>query len=317
MAGLYEWTRALWLWHSPSFCVWQWQAKPMLPVCWEGTEGDLPLGYSQGLLACLCSWAMRKCFWGGRWDWVTGSSSCIEETKDVCYCPSCRSQKMIAHVLLHFFDSVALVVSLRDVLHCTSSVHGQFRSRSSLLTPTGAATIPAGFFTMSWLWWGIPERRPFLLICHSFSVSFWCCRHLSHSPWPFLAMGCAGAVSLAILEELSQAELHTPVNVQPTLAPGHLAVLSSGGVSYIALTDACVSGTNIKESRLLLLSVFAGLQAKVETKSSKEQYQKQKLWKNDIYLAKRCIPYEVSRGKWPVTGPFLASYRSLQWASIC
>lgn len=76
---------------------------------------------------------------------------CVEETEGLDYCCSCRAQRMIAHALLLFLDSVALVVSLRDVLDCRSTIHAQFRSRSSLLTLTRAATDPADFFTWSWL----------------------------------------------------------------------------------------------------------------------------------------------------------------------
>lgn len=82
---------------------------------------------------------------------MTQSSVRVDETKDLAYCSSHRAQRVIAHALLPFLDSVALMVSLRDVLHCRSTIHAQFRSRSSLLTPPRAATDPVGFFTWSWL----------------------------------------------------------------------------------------------------------------------------------------------------------------------
>lgn len=79
---------------------------------------------------------------------MTGSEACVEKTEDLDYCSNRRAWRVIAHALLCFLDSVALVVSLRDVLHCRSSIHAQFISRSSLVTPPRAATNPVGFLTI-------------------------------------------------------------------------------------------------------------------------------------------------------------------------
>lgn len=85
----------------------------------------------------------------GRWmRLVTRSSELVRETEALDPCPGWRARRVMAHALLPFLDSVALVVSLGDVLHYRSSFYAWF---SSLLTPPRAATSPVGFFTWSQL----------------------------------------------------------------------------------------------------------------------------------------------------------------------
>lgn len=98
---------------------------------------------------------------------MTRGSELVGEAEALDPCPGWRARRVMARALLPFLDSVALVVSLRDVLHCRSSFYAWFRSRSSLLTPPRAAT--------SWLFRlvaalmrifrekAIPSYLPFLL----------------------------------------------------------------------------------------------------------------------------------------------------------
>lgn len=118
-------------------------------------------------------------------------------------------------------------------------------------------------------------------------------------------MGCARADALVILEEVSQQKLHTPVSVQPTIAPEHLVVLAREG-----LREAGKLLWQMPAS-LAPISKRADCCYQVSLQGFKPRFRQNQARSNiknkspgKIYLAKAYILYELSRGGLPVTSPF-------------